>query len=502
MPNGFGGFPGKVGSMMTHRTGCAARHRFGRHGWKAALLLFAAGCQTSPGQLGGCTPDTYNLSRNRMLVRQLLCDTAEEIGHHPLRAGRTVLADQAGLFGSLGRGLFGKRLAMRLHGAPPPLSPCPAVPNPDLVETNLQPVAVQLYRQGGDSLAVLEQMIDAATCRIDVLMYIWEDDTVGWGLARHLAARAAPERRVRILVDGGANLIFVPTPTDDPASPSASKDKKEVRAGDANKVVCWLAQQPYVELIRIRNPFGHFDHRKLVLIDGQNVWAGGRNFSYPSFFVRHDVSFTLQGPLVTQWQERFESYWRDQGGKPACIQTETPPVASNAAGRLVWNTPTEHSLRHALYHAIDCAGAAVWLENPYLCDNGVISKLARARRRGADVRVVLTIQSDTQSINHTNRVTANRLLAAGVRVYLYPGRIHTKAAVIDGCWAYLGSGNFDTLSLRRNHELGVVFGPGPIVNHLEQIMFQPDFNPDWELRSPLPLTIQDYAYELIAGFAL
>ncbi|HWG41877.1 MAG TPA: hypothetical protein VN688_03755, partial [Gemmataceae bacterium] len=229
--------------MTTHRTGRAARHGFGsRCGWKAALLLLVAGCQTSPGQLGGCKPNTYHTSRKRVLARQLLADTAEEIGHHPLRAGRTVLADQAGLFGSMGRGLFGKRLAMRLHGAPPPLSTCPAVVNPELLETNFEPAAVQLYRQGGDALAVLEQMIDSAMCRIDVLMYIWEDDAVGWGVARHLAARAAPDRRVRILVDGGANLIFVPTPTDDPVSPSASEDKKAVKAGDANKVVCWLAR--------------------------------------------------------------------------------------------------------------------------------------------------------------------------------------------------------------------------------------------------------------------
>ena len=99
-------------------------------------------------------------------------------------------------------------------------------------------------------------------------------------------------------------------------------------------------------------------------------------------------------------------------------------------------------------------------------------------------------------------MTANRLLAAGVRVYLYPGRVHTKAALIDGCWAYLGSGNFDLLSLYRNHEDGVVFGPGPIINEIEQTLFQPDFNPDWELRAPLPLTVEDYAYEMLAALFL
>jgi cardiolipin synthase len=469
-----------------------------------AVLALLAGCQPSPAQVGGCTPHSADAGRYGVLTRQLLGDTASEITHHPLRASATVLHDQAGWFASLGRGLFGKRLAMHLHGAPatPPL--CQAPLDPALLETNLQPASVRLYREGGEALAVLEQMIDAAVCRIDVLMYIWEDDAVGWGVARHLAARAGPNRRVRILVDGGANLIFVPTPNETPAGAGypTSRELRAVTAGQANRVVCWLAQQPYVELIRIRNPFGHFDHRKLVLIDGQSAWAGGRNFSQPAFFVRHDISFTLQGPLVAQLQADFEDYWRGQGGGPACLETATPPLTANAAGRLVENTPTRHSLRQALYHALDHARSSIWMENPYLCDNGVITKLARARRRGVDARVVLTIESDTESINHTNRVTANRLLAAGVRVYLYPGRIHTKAAAVDGGWAYLGSGNFDLLSLRRNHELGVVFGPGPIIADLEGILFQPDFNPDWELHAPLPLTVKDCAYEMLAAFFL
>lgn len=472
----------------------------------APLLLLAAGCQAPPAELSGCTSRTHSANRYGALTRQVLCDTAAEIAYHPLRAGRTVVADEVGWLGSAGRGIFGKRLAMSLHGAPPSLPSCSASLDPALLETNLQPAGVRLYRDGGAALAVLEQMIDAASCRIDVLMYLWEDDPVGWDIAQHLAAWALPGRRVRILIDGGANLTFVPPATDSACrggTSSSAPAEKRVTAGEVNAVVCWLARQPGIELVRIRNPFAHFDHRKLVLIDGQAAWAGGRNFSHAAFFVRHDVTFTLLGPLVGQLQDDFDRYWRDQGGKPAGAAAAAPPsAATNAAGRLVQNTPTEHSLRHALYHALDHSRRTVWMENPYFTDNGVISKLARARRRGVDTRVVLTFQSDQASINHTNRVTANRLLAAGVRVYLYPGRVHTKSAVVDGCWAYLGSGNFDLLSLRRNHELGVVFAPGPVVQELETTLFQPDFNPDWELHDPLPLTCEDYYYELLAALFL
>lgn len=493
--------------MMLRRATCPKRHRLGPSLFLLpALLMLVAGCQVPPAEVGGCTPRSHTANRYGVLTRQVLCDTAEEIAYHPLRAGRTVAADGVGWFASAGRGIVGKRLAMHLHGAPSSVSDRSTPLDPALLETNLQPAGVHLYHDGGAALAVLEQMIDSASCRIDVLMYLWEDDPVGWDIARHLAAWALPGRRVRILIDGGANFTFAP-PTADSAScgdaPSSASADKRVMAGEANAVVCWLARQPGIELIRIRNPFAHFDHRKLVLIDGQAAWAGGRNFSHTAFFARHDVTFTLLGPLVGQLQEDFDHYWRDQGGKPACRATAAPPQsAANAAGRLVQNTPTEHTLRHALYHALDHARRTVWMENPYFTDNGVISKLARARRRGVDARVVLTIQTDQASINHTNKVTANRLLAAGVRVYLYPGRVHTKSAVVDGCWAYLGSGNFDLLSLRRNHELGVIFGPGPIVNELEAVLFQPDFNPDWELHAPLPLTCEDFAYEMLAALFL
>jgi cardiolipin synthase len=504
--------------MTTQTKGRPERHPVAGQRWlPAALLLLLpsiSACQTPPAQPSGCTPATVNAPRHRALTRQILCDTGAEIVHHPLRAGRTMLAGEAAWFCSAGRGIFGKRLGMCLHGMPPPLCP-PQIGgdglDPALIETGLQPMAVQLYREGGAALAAVEQLIDSAQCRIDVLMYIWEDDAVGQGIAQHLAAAAAAGRRVRVLVDGGANLIFAPSPATDPlpGSPPTipSRREKPKTAGEVNGAVCWLAHQPGVELIRIRNPCAHFDHRKLVLIDGQSAWSGGRNFTQPGFFVRHDLSLTMQGPLVGQLQEGFENYWLDQGGKPECSPASTgqapvPPIVANAAGRLVENAPTNHSLRQALYHAIDHARSFIYLENPYLTDNGVIVKLARARRRGVDVRILFTIQSDTSSINHTNKVTANRLLAAGVHVYLYPGRVHTKAALIDGCWGYVGSGNFDLLSLYRNRELGVVFGPGPILEDLYQLLFQPDFNPDWELHSPLPLTAADCVYEMLAAFFL
>ena len=235
---------------------------------------------------------------------------------------------------------------------------------------------------------------------------------------------------MRVLVDGGGNLI--------------DGLPKEATASEVNRVVCWLAKQPHVEVLRTRNPNVRFDHRKLVVADGRLAWSGGRNFTQPSFFEYHDLSYTLAGPLAREMSTLFEDFWKRQGGTPAPGPLPPPvPFEANACARLIRTRPIRRQLAEVLYRAVDEARHHVYAENPYFSDPRLLTKLAQARQRGADVRVVMTIHSDSRIVDRSNKVTANRLLRAGVRVYLYPGMTHVKATTVDGLWAYLGTGNFD-----------------------------------------------------------
>jgi cardiolipin synthase len=308
-------------------------------------------------------------------------------------------------------------------------------------------------------------------------------------VAHHLAAVARPDMPVRILIDGGANL--------------SQGEPKEATSAEVQRVVCWLTQQPNIHLIRHRDPNFHFDHRKVVVADGRLAWSGGRNFTYPAFFKDRDVSYTVAGPLACEAEAIFEQYWREQGGKPAEPLPPPPPLPEhNVLARLVETSPTQYALEQAVYRALDSACHHIYMENPYLTDNRVLLKLVRARRRGVDVRLVMTIEDESQTIDSTNKISINRLIRAGVRVYLYPGMTHAKTTAVDGVWAYVGTGNFDRLSLRHNHEQGLAIGYGPVIQELEARVFMMDFNPEWEVKEPLPVTLQDYLRALVGSMLL
>jgi cardiolipin synthase len=450
------------------------------HALAACLLAWLATTLLPAAEPAGCDAEASHRSCRAQLFRQLAADSAVGSARHPLRTGRLVLGDATDFFGNAVRGTFAKRLG--LGG----VCACGSAACPFAPGLGLEAAHIALYTEAPEALAVLGQVIDTATCRLDVLMFDWADDAIGREVAARLAAWAGPGRRLRVLVDSG-NLLFPSSRTETVAQ--------------TNGAVCWLAQQPFVEVRRTRDACGHFDHRKLVLADGALAWTGGRNFTERAFG-RHDLTFTLAGPPAVELAARFEAFWREQGGQPADPLPPAPPVAANAAARLVWTEPCDREIRNVVYRAVDSAACRVWLENPYLFDAGLVARLARARRRGADVRVVLTLHTDTEVSRRASRVTANRLLAAGARVYLYPDRLHTKAATTDGCWAYIGTGNFDTLSLRRNREIGVVLGPGPVLTELEERLFLADFQPEYELCVPLPLSPADRAAEALAALAL
>ena len=452
-----------------------------------ALSLMLAACLFFPAAASADGPGAPP-PRKVVAAEQIFVDTAVQTTRHPFRAGLTFLADVAGSFRSAGAGLIRKRIGMNLAGPPGPLSPCLESERAPALDDQLQPALVRPYIDGPEALAALEQMIDGAARRIDVLMYLWGDDAVGMEVASRLASRAGPHLPVRILVDGGGNLL--------------QGQPKEASVAEVNRVVCWLSRQPYVQLIRTRDPGLHFDHRKLVVVDGATAWSGGRNFTRQAFLEAHDLSFVLSGPLAAQADEVFEMFWRQQGGRAAPAMSYAPPCEGNAQARLVESGPLQRQLAHTLYREVDSARQSIVLENPYISDSLLLSKLAQARRRGVDVRVVMTLHDVSDVVNRANRVTANRLLRAGVRVYLYPGMTHVKALAVDGCWAYLGTGNFDPLSLRHNRELGLAIGAGPVIQEVEEQLFLPDFRPEWELNGPLPLTAEDYGWELLASLVM
>lgn len=89
----------------------------------------------------------------------------------------------------------------------------------------------------------------------------------------------------------------------------------------------------------------------------------------------------------------------------------------------------------------------------------ILRELGKAAQRG--VRVVLVLEQDGKpdsTVNRDNRDSSERLKQAGVEIHFdSPKRTtHTKLAVIDGRFTFIGSHNLTQSALKYNNELSVL----------------------------------------------
>jgi cardiolipin synthase len=129
----------------------------------------------------------------------------------------------------------------------------------------------------------------------------------------------------------------------------------------------------------------------------------------------------------------------------------TPPDGTD----LVWS-PT--NAEASILSVINGATRALAVENEEMDDSAVTGALAAAARRGVDVTVTMTADSEWDQ-------AFAELTQAGVHIRLYPDDsaalyIHAKAIVADaglsGQQALVGSQNFSVSSLDYNRELGII----------------------------------------------
>ena len=215
----------------------------------------------------------------------------------------------------------------------------------------------------------------------------------------------------------------------------------------------------------------------------------------------------VHGPVVDILRDEFHKAWAQSGllGDIGYAWRRIVPRQPEAEDtgypvRVLYTRAADLEIFTAQREAIRNARRYIYVENAYFTDDAMLYELARARKRGVDVRVIMPLVTDRGPITRNNALAANAMLEHGIRVYIYPGMSHVKAAVFDG-WACLGSANMDNWSLRINKELNLATSEPSAVNELLDQLFIADFDASVELTEPFPERWSDFLLEKIGDYA-
>jgi len=341
--------------------------------------------------------------------------------------------------------------------------------------------------------------ISTATQSVDIRTYIFDNDDFAEKVGKLLKRRAGDGVRTRVLLDGLGTIVA--TGADDESLPERYVAPESVRL--------FLETDSEVDVRQSRNPWlVAGDHVKTTVVDGKVAFSGGMNIGREYRYVWHDLMMELRGPVVDELSNEFNKAWAHAGplGDAGYVLQRLKPNPDRAEEvgypiRLLHTRPGIAEIFLAQREAIRSARNYIYVQNAYLTDDAMLYELAKARRRGVDVRVILPLIGNHGPINKSNALAANAMMEHGIRVFLYPGMSHVKAAIFDG-WACLGSANWDKLSFRTNKELNIATSHPEYVDELHERVFDPDFENAIELTEPFPERWSDHLAEIIADYVL
>lgn len=360
-----------------------------------------------------------------------------------------------------------------------------------LVSARQYPGRVKFFINGDKFFPALIQSIVNAKHEVDVMVYIFGNDNFAVKMADLLKQVSASRRvKVRVLMDDIGSLFAGGAPAS--AAPPNFQPPDDIRS--------YLEANSQVHVRVSSDPWLATDHRKCFIIDGRQAYVGGMNIGWVYRYQWHDLMVGLTGPVVGRLEKDYRKAWAfsrpfgDFGYAWAALFDREHLRRNAEPGdfpiRVLRTATGKLQIYRAQLAAIRQAKRYIYIENAYFNDDTILRELIAARQRGVDVRVILPADNDVGVMQTGNLVMANAMIQQGIRVYLYPGMTHVKAAIYDG-WACVGSANFEKLSLRVSQEMDVAFDNPAAVDQLKQELFVTDFKHAHELKKPVPLNWLD-----------
>lgn len=307
------------------------------------------------------------------------------------------------------------------------------------------------------------EAIDSAYEYVALEMYLAESGPVATRFVDALCAARARGVTVFVLLDDFGTFYF------------DRHDRERLNATGVS-VVRFNALSPLklaFNLVR--------DHRKLLLIDDRLAFVGGAGltaqFASESDAKPHerpwrDNMIRVEGRCVAQWWRVFHANWRRWSDEICPLPPPRP--AGNASGRVIAGRRGAGVLTRSAVADIRRARQRVWLATPYfLPARRLRLALARAARRGVDVRLLLPgPKTDHAGARAASQRTYGGLLRRGVRIFEYqPAFLHAKMLLADDR-AQLGSCNFDRWSERWNLEANQAIADAEFAHTVAEVFEQ------------------------------
>lgn len=343
----------------------------------------------------------------------------------------------------------------------------------------------ELLIDGGAVFASMLEGIERAQRYLLIQFYTIRDDTVGRRFQEAMIRKAREGVRVHFLYDriGSRKL---------PGEFTRRLEREGVEVQSFLSSTTWIRKR-----FRPRIQVNFRNHRKVIVVDGEEAWLGGLNASEaylgldPEVGTWRDTHIRVTGPAALGVQLSFLEDWH--WSAECVLELDWIPRPAEGADEAVLILPAgpadpTETARLMVHHAIHAAAERLWIATPYFVpDEGLLGALELAGYRGVDVRILVPRTADVPLVNLAKYAVIEPLLAAGVRILHYTeGFMHTKAFLVDDRAAGVGTVNLDNRSLRLNFEITALLMDRGAVARVER-MFEEDF------RHAVPYTSEDLA---------